>query len=212
MIGDINAARVYVELQGIKPKVWRRLLVPADWTLTQLHHGLQAAFGWCDAHLHEFDIGGLRYGDVDVLTDGAFEDDPKVFDASAVRLRDFRAEAAFYYTYDFGDNWRHWVKIEERLSLTKAPAHAECAGGAGARPPEDVGGTSGYERFLEILADPDEPEHRETKRWCGGHFDPAWCDVAIVSKDLRSALRSNRRVRLVQPKPKRSRAIKAGSV
>jgi Plasmid pRiA4b ORF-3-like protein len=41
--------------------------VPLDTTLAQLHYILQAAMGWTDSHLHQFEIGGLRYGDPDLL-------------------------------------------------------------------------------------------------------------------------------------------------
>jgi hypothetical protein len=44
---------------------------------------------------------------------------------------------------------------------------------AGGRcPPEDCGGAPGYERLLEILADPDDEEHGDMIAWCGGPFDP----------------------------------------
>ena len=76
--------------------------------------------------------------------------------------------------------------------------------GARARPPEDVGGVPGYEHFLAVMADPDDPEHADLKRWCGGHFDPEWFDLALTDKDVRNALRPNVRRRLHQPKPKRS--------
>ena len=32
-------------------------------TLDDLHHAIQAAMGWEDAHLHAFDIAGREYGD-----------------------------------------------------------------------------------------------------------------------------------------------------
>jgi hypothetical protein len=48
-----------------KPPVWRRVLVPSDYTLGQVHDVLQAAFGWSDYHLHEFEFGRTRYGVVD---------------------------------------------------------------------------------------------------------------------------------------------------
>ena len=41
-----------IELQDIEPLVWRRLLVDGDSTLSKLHHYIQAAMGWTDAHLH----------------------------------------------------------------------------------------------------------------------------------------------------------------
>lgn len=79
-----------------------------------------------------------------------------------------------------------------------------CVDGARARPPEDVGGTPGYERFLAILADREHPEYAEMKRWCGGHFDPEWFDLSIVDKDIRKALQPNVRRRLHQPRPRRN--------
>ena len=80
---------------------------------------------------------------------------------------------------------------------------ATSTGGARARPPEDVGGVFGYERFLAVMADRDDPEYTDTKRWCGGHFDPDWFDLALTDKDVRAALRLSVRRRMHQPKPKR---------
>lgn len=119
-----------------------------------------------------------------------------------VRLQDFEHGAQFKYHYDFGDNWRHTVMVEEFLSLDVAPKHGACIAGARARLPEDVGGTHGYERFLEIMADRTDPEHADTKRWCGGQFDPDWFDIEIVDKDVRNALRANAKRRLHQPRPR----------
>ena len=52
-----------VTLEGSKPPIWRRLQVPGNLTLAELHVVLQVAMGWMDGHLHEFEIGGTRYGD-----------------------------------------------------------------------------------------------------------------------------------------------------
>src|ERR1700690_3185222 len=51
-----------VTLLGTSPPIWRRLLVPADLTLAQLHDVLQTAMGWEDGHMHEFSIGQRRFG------------------------------------------------------------------------------------------------------------------------------------------------------
>ncbi|MDG4674751.1 plasmid pRiA4b ORF-3 family protein [Shinella sp. 838] len=201
MFTTCNAVQIRVCLDEIELYVWRRLVLPSQWNLEQLHLAIQAAFNWWNYHLHEFRIGGLRYGDVALLTEDALDDDPRVFDFREVRLCDFEEGASFAYIYDFGDNWRHRVEVEAFLALDKPPKHGACIEGARARPPEDVGGVSGYERFLEIMADPSDPEHAETKRWCGGHFDPEWFDLKLVDKDVRNALRAGVKRRLYQPKP-----------
>ena len=47
-----------VTLRGVKPPIWRRLLMPGTMTLGDLHQAIQAAMGWRDCHLHAFDIDG----------------------------------------------------------------------------------------------------------------------------------------------------------
>lgn len=207
MFEQPNAAQIRIVLDELEPEVWRRLLVPLSWNLEQLHLGIQAAFNWWNCHLHEFRIGGLRYGDVQLPEEVAPEGDPRTFNEREVRLSDFEgAGTVFVYIYDFGDDWHHTVEIEELLALEIAPKQAGCIAGARARPPEDVGGIPGYERFLRVMADPCDPEHGDLKRWCGGHFDPEWFDLALVDKDVRNALRANVRRRLHQPRPKRRRS------
>jgi hypothetical protein len=51
-----------IALAGIRPPVWRRVLVPGEMTLADLHDVVQVAMGWTDTHLHEFEIGDARYG------------------------------------------------------------------------------------------------------------------------------------------------------
>ena len=198
--------RIRVTLGGVDPPIWRRLVVPSTWHLGQLHLAIQAAFNWWNYHLHEFRIGGLRYGDLEAADDSGFADDPRLFDENEVRLCDFGRQpgTTITYLYDLGDDWLHTVEIEQFVSLDVPPKLAACVAGARARPPEDVGGVSGYENFLAIMADPRDPEHADTKRWGGGHFDPEWFDLAMTDKHVKSALRANVRRRLHQPKPKRA--------
>jgi hypothetical protein len=56
--------RVYqlkVALRGIRPPIWRRILVPHDIWLDELHRVLQIVMGWTDRHLHKFVIKGTSY-------------------------------------------------------------------------------------------------------------------------------------------------------
>jgi hypothetical protein len=61
---------------------------------------------------------------------------------------------------------------------------AVCLEGANSCPPEDVGGTGGYEELLEVLADPAREEHRHYVSWAGRNFDPKRFDLAQVNAAL----------------------------
>ena len=191
-----NAVQIRVALDAMEPPIWRRLVVPLHTTLAQLHHILQAAMGWTDSHLHQFEIGGLRFGDPELLNEDIPDDFQRALDASEVRLRDFHFDEddtlSFVYLYDFGDSWRHTVMLEKLLAEKPAPKTATCIEGARCCPPEDVGGPHGYFEFLRVLLspEPDEiEEQRNLKRWSGGRFNPEHFDVAKTDKAVRGALR-----------------------
>ncbi len=96
---------------------------------------------------------------------------------------------ALAYDYDFGDGWSHELRIEKRLAADPRLSYPLCIGGARACPPEDCGGTHGYERLLEALADSDDAEHDDMLRWLGGHFDPESFDVNRTNDALRALKR-----------------------
>src|SRR4051812_21070225 len=61
-----SAAEVYqlkITLNGVKPPIWRRVLVK-DCTLAKLHGIIQTSMGWDDYHLHEFEVGDGRFGNL----------------------------------------------------------------------------------------------------------------------------------------------------
>jgi hypothetical protein len=192
-----NAVQVHVSLDGTEPRIWRRLIVPLDTTLADMHPIIQAAMGWKDAHLHEFEVGGLTYGDTWSLSAERTDDDARVYDAQEVRMRDFSREPGltFTYLYDFGDNWRHIVTLEKLVAATPAPKKPSCIDGARCCPPEDVGGISGYFEFLRVLLAPEfdeADEQRRMKRWSGGRFNPEMFGLSKTDKAVRNALRRAR--------------------
>ena len=64
--------------------------------------------------------------------------------------------------------------------------------GARHRPPEDVGGTGGYQDFLEAWSDPEHEEHKDMRRWVGKAFEPEKFDIEKTNKAISSALRKCR--------------------
>ena len=47
------------------------------------------------------------------------------------------------------------------------------------------GGLSGYYRLLDILAEPENPEHEEMKEWVGGDFKPEVFDCEEANARLK---------------------------
>jgi len=94
----------------------------------------------------------------------------------------------FEYEYDFGDSWWHQVLFEGCLSVEPGQRYPLCLEGERACPPEDVGGTSGYEEFLVSIADPDDDRHQERLEWIGGSFDPENFDPEKATKRMRRGL------------------------
>jgi hypothetical protein len=56
-----NTFQFHVALDHIEPRIWRRIQVPSDYSLGQLHHVTQIVMGWQNSHLHEFQINSQRY-------------------------------------------------------------------------------------------------------------------------------------------------------
>jgi len=158
-----------IRLLEVRPPIWRRVLVPATITLDRLHAVVQEAMGWSDMHLHEFGLGRDRWGDVDIE-----DDDGRLLDEFDVRLRPLVSPGdRLHYRYDLGDDWRHEVVLEGEVDGVAGELYPLCVDGAGACPPEDCGGVSGYRDLLEGLARPRTRRQRDLLRWLGGPFDPA---------------------------------------
>jgi Plasmid pRiA4b ORF-3-like protein len=173
-----------VTLIDTKPPIWRRLLVPAELTLAQLHDVLQDAMGWEECHLHEFRIGRQRFGVPDPddrLTGG---DAP--MDERKARLFDVlgKVGAKADYTYDFGDGWEHRIAVKKVLPPEPGIPYPVCTAGKLHGPPEDCGGVGGYYDFLEAIRDPEHERHEELLEWVGDAFDPEAFSIDEVNRRL----------------------------
>ena len=175
--------QLMVTLQDTEPPVWRRVLVDGASTLDQLHEVIQAAFGWWNYHLHDFEVDGTEYG----VPDPDWADwRGEVIDERTVRLDEVaEAGSRLEYRYDFGDNWQHEIVVEKVQPAEAGTTVPACVDGQRAGPPEDCGGTWGYRELLEILADPSHPEHRERRAWLGQPFDPDAFDPGEFETNLR---------------------------
>ncbi len=179
-----------IALLDIKPPIWRRIQVE-DCTLAELHEYIQAAFGWWNYHLHQFEIDGARYGP---LPEDDFDYGVEMEDETAVRLSDLLPKSGkrtrWIYEYDFGDGWRHEVRFEGYPPKAEGQEYPVCLEGERACPPEDVGGPWGYVEYLEVLADSDHERHEELLEW-RGPFDPEAFDAKQATAAMRKVKRPN---------------------
>jgi hypothetical protein len=176
-----NVHVLKVTLRGIKPPVWRRVELASSATLADLHAVIQAALGWWDYHLHEFEIAGVRYG----VDDGEGWGEPPKKETGARLAKVAPAGARFSYTYDFGDNWEHTVEVEKIVPAEPGRTYPAVVGGRRACPPEDCGGTWGYANFLDAISDPAHDEHESMLEWVGHPFDPEAFDPAEFAQRLK---------------------------
>lgn len=173
-----------ITLLDTKPPIWRRIQVPATYNFYELHMAITDAMGWLDYHLHEFEIKDPRTG-VEVKIGIASKidmDDYIPLDENKKSIATYFREPkdACRYEYDFGDYWVHRIVLEKILSREEGMSYPRCIKGKRRCPPEDVGGTYGYENFLSIMADPDHEEYEWTMSWCDGPYDPEEFDCSRV--------------------------------
>lgn len=183
--------QVRIAIDGIEPPIWRRLLLPKRLNFAQLHEIIQAAFGWTDSHLHHFIVGGLVVGAPEFDQNDFL--DRQTFEATEVFLHDLdlyrMPNLKILYEYDFGDCWRHWIEFENQIPRVDGEKYPLLVDGGRHRPPEDVGGASGYADFLEAWEDPEHEQHKTLRTWAGRAFSPETFDREKTQKAIRSALR-----------------------
>ena len=152
-----------VSLDGAKPPIWRRIVVPSDVTLDRFHEVLQAAMGWTNSHLHQFTPGYDPRGRTSekILTDFDISEGDEGQPEATIRL-DAMVTAPkdkLHYWYDFGDSWHHTVVLEKIEPRAADDDHAGCVAGRRACPPEDIGGIYFYSSIFDTAEDSDHPEH-----------------------------------------------------
>lgn len=174
--------RIKITLNHISPPIWRRVELKGNTSLYKLHYIIQAAFGWCNSHLHQFMVDNEFYGESYPEADFELK--------SSRRFKLNQASPAvgdtFLYEYDFGDSWLHAIKVEAIGEAEKNIKYPRCIKGKRSGPPEDVGGPWGYQHFLEAISDPEHEEHDSYLEWVGGSFDPEAFDLEAINAALKA--------------------------
>ena len=143
-------------LRGIKPPIWRKVIVPSNISLRLFGDLILELMGWMGEHLNQFRKGDSCFAPF-YQRKGEM---PPLFG----RIRNYNQEDfalgeilcekgdTMIWEYDFGDSWEHDV----RLSSVEEYAEGEArkivfVGGKRACPPEDCGGIWAMRNFWNCM-------------------------------------------------------------
>jgi len=141
---------------------WRRILVPSNFTLLELHVVIQVVFGWENYHLHFFKSkSSYRHYDwkycvkYQIKDQGDGDEYDETKEERMYKLSDIFGEhnSTVFYEYDLGKSWEHEVKLEGSVDSTKLQ-FPTCIDGDGANRMEDG---------IDYIGDQLKPEYRDKK-------------------------------------------------
>lgn len=173
LINSASVLQFKISLNDSHPRVWRRILVPADYTFFALHCAIQNVMGWTDSHLHAFYIEERMARDRITIEFPNPENDiyplGETRDERKERIADYFGKTIkqCVYCYDFGDNWNHTILFEREAPRDPKAIYPKCLTGKNACPPENCGGVGGYDYLQEILKNPHHEEHADMLEWLG---------------------------------------------
>jgi len=190
-----------IQIRDIKkPPVWRRIVIPGNFTFHDLHNTIQSAFGWWDEHLYQFQRypfdGGWCVKDIDEDDDNWGEQPEDARETNVLTFIQHMGLEKFVYVYDFGDSWVHDITVEQ-IDHNADLDHPVCLAGKGACPPEDCGGPWGYEELKEEM-DKDEINEFDLEEvneelesitagseWSGDMIDSMWDEENDMPRDIK---------------------------
>ena len=173
-----NILKLRITILDIKPEIWREILIKNDITFKKLHEIIQISFGWTNSHLYNFNVDGILFS----VPDKEFENDDLDVKNKITEFLIEKGQRALY-TYDFGDNWEHEIKIVDVLEKEKGLRYPKCLGGKRNGPPEDCGGIPGYEDIIDALTSKNKSEHKDLLAWLDD-YDPEKFDIDEINNAL----------------------------
>lgn len=210
-----------ITLRRSKPAIWRRIAVPSDIPLSDLHIVIQIVMGWTNSHLHQFVVRNpqakptpqellsldmlARFDRLMMASRDRCWSDPRMEleeaeDETKTKLCELApaVKSKLIYEYDFGDGWDHQIDVVKIGPPAQGIDYPVCLKGKLACPPEDCGGIWGYYQMLEVLKDPKHEQHEDISDWIGDSFDPERFDLDEINAEL-AKLRSGRSRSLWDP-------------
>lgn len=125
--------RIRVDLPRARPPAWRRLEIPSTTSLDQVSRILQAAFGWPESAMHEFETVYGRFAapehtaELPELDDRAAPyDEASATLAQVIPAKNVRKIS---YVYTLGAYLRQAITLEEICPAEPGVSYPRCTGG-----------------------------------------------------------------------------------
>ncbi len=174
----VSSYILHISLAFSDPLIWRRIHVPGDSTLGNLHDVIQRSMGWTDSHFHQFIVGKISF------EPALSRNKPRVskrFDEAKYQLYTLEEGMSFMfsYMYDAGDGWEHQIHVEEIVPPTKPPLTSPILlAGERSCPPEEVADIHEYHDLITAFENPGSPDYHRLYELTGRpDFDPAVFDL-----------------------------------
>lgn len=103
------------------------------------------------------------------------------------------------YWYDFGDRWEHKVVLQKIRPAENGIRYPVCIDGKMACPPEDCGGTDGYNKIVEVLKNKHHPEYVGTVNWLKTVQNRTKLDVEFRPGNVRFRTKEQRKYTFNNP-------------
>ena len=129
-----------ITIKNSRPPIWRRILVPDGITFRELDDIIEKLFGWTHDHMFEFSFQADCY-----FTGTPIPSEEDTVDRVIDRF--IYENEMFSYTYDFGDDWEHMIKVEKILE--REERFPVVLKSKGPNMIEDCGGMWGFYDYLD---------------------------------------------------------------
>ena len=176
-LGDGTFSERLLQLSIGGTDVWRRVIVPDDITLGELHTVIQAVFGWQNSESYKFGIGEGSFS-------GELENETKV--------SSLEGENIVELLYQYEIKWNVRIMILSRQE-TPGLRSVRCVAGAGAAPPEFIAGPVKFRRLVASLESGNDMERLGARQELGADFMPGEFDKEVCNRLLSLTMQTRRR-------------------
>ena len=188
---DVKAYTLRIELDYIKPTIWREVEVPSNLTLSSLAAVIILAMGWNEDHLHQFIV---RHGRSSTYYSTSIHETARDIAGSGSRdgkkysIGELLSKVGdkMTFEYDFGDSWMHTVKLIASAEYDRQKKEVKLLAGERACPLEDCGALSGYRELCEAMDRPYSTSAQRFMEWLDCRFDPEYFPLEMAQKAVAS--------------------------